>query len=92
MYSRKQNKKLKEAYSDVIQKNFKIRTAAILHGIPESTLRPRLASSNDSDIRRGGPTIFPKNQEQQLAEHCISMAHLAYGFARWQILDMAKNV
>ena len=27
-----------------------------------------------------------------LAKHCVSMAHLGYGFTRWQIIDMAKNM
>ena len=26
------------------------------------------------------------------AEHCVSMAHLGYGFTRWQIIDTAKNM
>ena len=27
-----------------------------------------------------------------LAELCVSMAHLGYGFSRWQVLEMAKNM
>ena len=82
---------MKAAYSDVKEKGMAIRGSARLHGVPESTLRWRLTKS-DEDVKRGGPTFFTRAQEQMLAEHCVSMAHLGYGFTRWQVLEMAKNM
>jgi hypothetical protein len=40
----------------------------------------------------GGPTIFTPNQEARLAQHCIYMADRGYGYARWQILEIAGNM
>ena len=82
---------LQEAYQDVKLKGIPIRRAARQHGLPESTLRWRLANDLSADVKRGGPTFFTRAQEEMLAEHRVSMAHLRYGFSRWQIIDMASN-
>ena len=44
---------LQEAYQDVKQKGFAIRRAAREHGIPESTLRWRLANDKTESVKRG---------------------------------------
>ena len=81
-----------DAYKAVKEKGFAVRKAARQHGLPESTLRWRLANSKGEDMKWGGQTIFSRTQEEMLAEHCVSMAHLGYGFSRWQVLEMAKNM
>ncbi|XP_033725380.1 uncharacterized protein LOC117315340 [Pecten maximus] len=84
---------MEEAYDDVKTKHHKIRSAAKIHNIPESTLRYRLKHPEGTDVKKkGGPTIFSRKQEELLADHCIGMAHLGYGFTRWQIIEMAKNM
>ena len=35
---------------------------------------------------------FFRAQDEMLAEHCVSMAHLGYGFTTFQIIDTAKNM
>ena len=99
MSSKKQPQKSKygylqlhDAYKAVKEKGFAVRKAARQHGLPESTLRWRLANLKGEDVKWGGQTIFSRNQEEMLAEHCVSMAHLGYGFSRWQVLEMAKNM
>ena len=84
--------KLLDAYKDVKEKGIAIRRAAKVHGLPESTLRWRLANEKKEDLKHGGQNFFTRAQEEMLAEHCVSMAHLGYGFTRWQVLDMAKNM
>ncbi|XP_033728930.1 uncharacterized protein LOC117318038 [Pecten maximus] len=83
---------MKEAYDDVKTKHHQIRSAAKIHNIPESTLRYRLKHPEGTDVKKGGPIIFTRKQEELLADHCIGMAHLGYGFTRWQIIEMAKNM
>lgn len=39
-----------------------------------------------------GSNVFSRAQEEMLAQHCISMAHLGYGFTGWQVLEMAGNM
>ena len=43
-------------------------------------------------MKKGGQTIFSRTQEEMLAEHCVSMAHLGYDFSRWQVLEMTRNM
>ena len=83
---------LQEAYQDVKQKGMTIRRAARQHDLPESTLCWRSANNKSEDVKHGGPTFFTRAQEEMLAEHCVSMAHLGYGFSRWQIIDMESNM
>ena len=84
--------KLHDAYTDVREKGFAIRKAARLHGLPESTMRRRLTNNKSEELKRSGPTIFTRPQVELLAEHCVAMAHIGYGFSRWQVLEMAKNM
>ena len=81
---------MKGAFDDV-KRGLAVRKAARIQGVPESTLRMRL-SKGDPSSKIGAPTIFPYEQAYQLAEHCNKMAHIGYGYTRWQIMDMAKNM
>jgi hypothetical protein len=83
---------MREAMDDVQLNNLSIRGSAKLHNIPESTLRGRLSDPRGVNVRMGGPTIFTPNQEARLAQHCIYMADRGYGYARWQILEIAGNM
>ena len=78
------------ACQDVKQKSFAIKRAAREHGQPEYTLRWRLANDKPESVKRMDSTFFTRAQEEMLAEHCVSMAYLGYGFTRWQMIDMAK--
>ena len=81
-----------EYNADKKEMGFAERKAARQHGLPESTLRWILANSKGEYVKRGGQTIFSRTQEEMLAEHCISMAHLGFGFSRWQVLEIAQNM
>ena len=83
---------MREAMDDVQLNNLSIRGSAKLHNIPESTLRGRLSDPRGVNVMMGGPTIFTPNQEARLAQHCIYMADRGYGYARWQILEIAGNM
>jgi hypothetical protein len=83
---------MREAMDDVQLNNLSIRCSAKLHNIPESTLRGRLSDPRGVNVRMGGPTIFTPNQEARLAQHCNYMADRGYGYARWQILEIAGNM
>lgn len=83
---------VRAALDDVEMKNITIRGSARLHGIPESTLRRRLRDPRGENVNMGGPTIFTKSEETQLAQHCIEMAERGYGYTRWQIIEIARNM
>ena len=83
---------MREAIDDAQLNILSIRGSAKLHNIPESTLRGRLSDPRGVNVRMGGPTIFTPNQEARLAQHCNYMADRGYGYARWQILEIAGNM
>ena len=68
-----------------------VRGASKMYGVPESTLRFRLASRGGA-VNPGHPTYFSESEERQLADHCIRMASLGYGYARWQVIEIAENM
>ena len=68
---------LREAYDDVRFQGMAIRKAARHHGVPESSLRLRLASGKPA-AKMGVPTLFTNYQEEQLAQHYVQMAHIGY--------------
>ena len=63
-----------------------IRGASRMYGVPESTLRFRLSSTNS-----GHPTYFSESEARQLADNCIRMASFGYGYARWQVLEISEK-
>ena len=50
--------KLLDAYKDVKEKGIAIRRAAKVHGLPESTLRWRLANEKKEDLKHGGQNFL----------------------------------
>ena len=68
-----------------------IRGASRMYGVPESTLRFRLASTRGA-ANPGHPAYFSESEERQLADHCIQMASLGYGYTRWQVIEIAENM
>ena len=81
---------IKEAFDDA-KRGLDIRKEARIYGVPESTLRIRLSKGEPSSKMRA-QTVFRYEQEYQLVEHYIKMVHIGYGYTRWQIVDMAKNM
>ncbi|KAH3856024.1 hypothetical protein DPMN_098604 [Dreissena polymorpha] len=55
-------------------------------------MRWRFANGKGQYVYLERHTILTRVQEEILSQHCVSMAHLGYGFSRWQILDMALNM
>ncbi|XP_053389346.1 uncharacterized protein LOC128552342, partial [Mercenaria mercenaria] len=69
-----------------------IRKSAKLYSIPESTLRRHINQPYLTESCAGRPTVFTKLEEQQLAVHIKKMARLGYGYARWQVCQLAQNM
>ena len=67
------------------------RGATRMYGDPESTLRFRLASRSGA-VNPGHPKYFSESEERQLADYCVRMASLWYGYARWQMISIAENM
>lgn len=76
-----------------VEKGVEIRKAARQYGINEKTLRDRLKKIKaGKDHKPRGSTTFSATQETMLANHCIHLAELGYGLARWQVIEVAKNM
>ena len=88
----KSNENILAAYKYVKQHKISIRRAALLHGVPESTLRSKLNGKYDLDVHAGHPTALLPSQETILADHIKYMASLGYAYTPRQIIEIATNM
>ena len=85
--------KIDDAVKEIL-KGKAARTAGREYGVPESTLRRRVREIRAGKTERhptSSYTTFTPFQED-LANHCIKMSRLGYGYTAWQIIDMAVNM
>ena len=57
-----------------------VNQAAILHGIPPSTLKDRLSGMVVHGVNPGPNRYLDDNEEKLLAEHLVEAAKLVYPF------------
>ena len=69
-----------------------VNRAAILHGIPPSTLKDRLSGRVVHGVNPGPNRYLDDNEEKLLAEHLIEAAKLGYGKTRKQVMGIVENV
>lgn len=97
-YTRKTNKgcwtpqQLQNAIS-AIRDGMSIRAAGREYGIPECTLRKKMKQGADitKTPHLGKPTTFTDVQENELANHVITMAKMFHGLSRLQFRQLAFN-
>ncbi|WAR15710.1 hypothetical protein MAR_005815 [Mya arenaria] len=71
--------------------------AAILYGLPESTLRDRtlglqpVTNKYDNLPSLGQPLTFTANEERQLVEHLTYVASIGYGYTQSELLSLATD-
>ena len=83
---------LLSAYKAAKEQKVAIRAAARNFGVPDSTLRDKLNGRKTLNATEGRPTVLTTEQEKMLANHCIYMASVGYGYAGWQVVNCANNM
>lgn len=66
-----------------------LREAARMHGVPVETLRRRVIGCVSLDCRPGPPTMFTREEEDNICEYLIAMADMGYGLTREMVMRMA---
>ncbi|XP_052809180.1 jerky protein homolog-like [Mya arenaria] len=86
-----------KAYKEVVESGMSVYKAAILYGLPESTLRDRtlglqpVTNEHENLPSLGQPPTFTANEEKQLVEHLTYMASIGYGYTRSELLNLATD-
>ena len=91
-YKKYSSSAMQQAYEAVKKKRVAIRRAAVQHGVPESSLRDKLSGRTEMDAKPGHPQVFDNEREQILADHCIYMAKIGYGYTAWQVVELANSM
>ena len=86
--------KIENAVTDIL-KGKGYRVTGREYGIPEATLRRRVREVINGKTERhptGSYTTFTPLQEDLLANHCVKMSRLGYGYTSCQVIDIAVNM
>ena len=91
---KKREEKIGRALEEVL-KGKPCQPTAKKYGLPEPTLRYRLARAREGRFGKNNATttrLFTDAQENMLKEHCLYLASIGNGLSDRQILDMAKQM
>ena len=80
------------AYQAVKKDNEPVKRAALIYGVPETTLRQRVLGRVAPETSTSGPSPELNEAEEAIfVEHLKSMAKLGYGYITSEVLSMASN-
>ena len=80
------------AYQAVREMNMPVKRAARQYGVPQTTLRDRVAGRIDPETVSSGPqALFTQEEEALFVNHLKAMAELGYGYSRSEVIDQASN-
>ncbi|XP_064633674.1 uncharacterized protein LOC135491633 [Lineus longissimus] len=92
-YRRYDLESLEKAYDFVISGAAGPWKASQLFGVPETTLRDRVAGRIRPDTKRSGPpTILAPDVERTMVEHIEDMARRGYGYTRQDIVHLGNDL
>lgn len=69
-----------------------INKAAVLHGVPCTTLKDRLSGRVKHGTKPGPSRYLSTEEEKELADHLVEVAKVGYGKTRKQVMTIAENV
>jgi hypothetical protein len=69
-----------------------INKAAVLHGVPASTLKDRMSGRVKHGTKSGPKRYLVKSEEQALADHLIEAASIGYGKTRREVKMITEKV
>ena len=80
------------AYKAVKEKAMSVKKAARTYGVPTQTLRDRVLKKVHIDAVMGNETLFTRDEEEVLVQHCEKLSKLGYGINRAQLSLLAKDL
>jgi hypothetical protein len=84
--------KLYSAYEEVVFENVPVRQAAMLYGVPATTLRDRV-SGRVPFGKKSGPTRYLTDEEEdELVCFVIGCAEIGYSYTRKDILELVQEI
>ena len=69
-----------------------INKAALLHGVPPTTLKDRLSGRVCHGNKPGPKQYLNDEEENILADHLLESARVGYGKTRKQVMSIIENV
>lgn len=69
-----------------------INKAALLHGVPRTTLKDRLSGRVEHGTKPGPKRYLSSEEERDLADHLVGAAKVGYRKTRRQVLSIAEQV
>ncbi|XP_071848782.1 uncharacterized protein [Apostichopus japonicus] len=75
----------------VRKKRWAVRKAAIICGVPRSSLYDKVTGRSKVGVQHGAPTLFTKEEEKLLADHVKYFAKIGYPLGRKGFLRLATN-
>ena len=91
-YKQYDESKLLQAYQDVIQSKLPVRRAALVYGVPLSTLSDHVTGKVQFG-KKGGPEKHLKdNEELELKNFISGMAVIGYGYGRKEIIGLVQEI
>ena len=91
-YKEYNEEKLYAAYEEVLFKNVAVRQAAMMYGVPVSTLRDRV-SGRVPFGKKSGPTRYLTNEEEnELVCFVTGAAEMGYSYTRADVLELVQEI
>ena len=80
------------ALSEFRKGTHSINKIAVLYGVPKSTLHDRISGRVRHGTKPGPALYLDPTEEQELADHLITVAKIGYGKTRKEVKMIAENV
>ena len=76
----------------VRKESISINKAALLHGVPPTTLKDRLSGRVKHGTKPGPPQYLNEEEEHALSNHLVKVAQAGYGKTRKQVKSIVEKV
>ena len=83
---------LEAALQDIRHNKMAVRRAAMVHGIPKSTLYDYASGRIKVGSRHGPDTILTAAEEKVLVDYLIHMSKIGYGRTRQHVIQAVKSI
>lgn len=88
-YQQYEEENMLRALHLVRKKRWAVRKAAIICGVPRSSLYDKVTGRSKVGVQQGAPTLFTKEEEKLLADHAKHFEKIGYPLDRKKFLRLA---